>query len=456
METDAVMEPTRTPFQKEINTIRNPFMLDTPDHLIIQRSDFIYKSNKDFTRVYHMKARFLDVDHVCDAFKVARIGCENVLRVLVAHKNPPNQSYYSIRKLVDHPFLVKSYEYYEDSYQAFIADEYFQGQNLYNYVVDKISIPEEEAAQIARQLLYAVNFLHQNYICLRGIVPGHVMVKHDKHTSIKLTGFKNACFCAYTTTLEEACPINNFTAPEVVEAKYNTKCDVWSIGAILYFMLGGELPFDGNEDTLPERILSAKLSFFNREWEDVSLEAKEFVMKLLNPDPKKRIPADEALIDHWILKYKPKIDQAEMDEAFMNMAKYEPKNKLQEMIWFYITDSIISSNETAELALIFEALDVGNNGRLSKIELVNKYPEDAVDHIMSHLDLNKSGYLEYSEFLMGALSRKRYLTPERIIEAFKMIDNNKDGYITFSDLKMTFLVYNQINSIIIRSGDVTR
>lgn len=94
----------------------------------------------------------------------------------------------------------------------------------------------------------------------------------------------------------------NYIAPEIVtEEKYNEKCDLWSIGAILYVMLAGKPLFVGksNKATL-DKVTKGKINLTGPNWEKKTDECKEFLMALLNRDPEERLSAQEALQHEWI------------------------------------------------------------------------------------------------------------------------------------------------------------
>jgi calcium-dependent protein kinase len=92
-----------------------------------------------------------------------------------------------------------------------------------------------------------------------------------------------------------------YIAPEVLKNKYNEKCDIWSIGVILYILLTGEIPFKGkNDHDTFELIKFGYLNFNGQEWKGVSNEAKIFVKKLLTIDPYSRPSAKYALDDPWV------------------------------------------------------------------------------------------------------------------------------------------------------------
>lgn len=92
-----------------------------------------------------------------------------------------------------------------------------------------------------------------------------------------------------------------YIAPEVLAHSYNEKCDVWSIGVLMYILLSGEPPFDGKSER--DILTSVKLGQYSlngREWTNISKEAKDLIKRMLTYKPEKRISAKEALSHKWI------------------------------------------------------------------------------------------------------------------------------------------------------------
>jgi len=95
-----------------------------------------------------------------------------------------------------------------------------------------------------------------------------------------------------------------YIAPEVLTHNYTEKCDVWSIGIILYILLSGGIPpFLGSDDQILSAIQNFRgvWSFSHERFRNVSNEAKDFMRRLLDKDPTSRISAVDALQDPWIL-----------------------------------------------------------------------------------------------------------------------------------------------------------
>ena len=91
-----------------------------------------------------------------------------------------------------------------------------------------------------------------------------------------------------------------YVAPEVLKGNYDFSCDIWSLGVILYIMLCGYPPFEGdNNKEIFKRVLQQKLEFDPEDWTEISSEAKDLITRMLEKDPSGRITVNDAMKHHW-------------------------------------------------------------------------------------------------------------------------------------------------------------
>lgn len=167
-----------------------------------------------------------------------------------------------ILQLVDHPNIVKLYEIFEDSKYIHIVMEICTGGDLFDYLINKRTLTEQEVAQILSKLMAAVNHLHNLKICHRDIKPENcLLMSNEPNAEIKLVDFgMSSKFGDNIMTTMVGTPY--YLAPEVLKARYGKECDVWSFGVLMYLLLSGKQPFKGTDiNDLFRKILVAEYCF---------------------------------------------------------------------------------------------------------------------------------------------------------------------------------------------------
>lgn len=179
-------------------------------------------------------------------------------------------------------------------------------------------------------------------------------------------------------------------------------------------------------------MISHSLLFLGDAWDIVSKEAKELVKRMLTYDQTKRISAGEALKNPWLMKMTLKSKGVIISKAmpaFENLKKFRADTKLKQAAMTYIVSQLIDEKEKKELQKIFQSLDKNGDGKLSRQELIEGYQavygglasaELAI--AFEAIDIDKSGSIDYHEFLMAALSDKKVLSEKNIKEAFNLMD----------------------------------
>ena len=189
---------------------------------------------------------------------------------------------------VDHPNIVEYYETYDDVNYLYLVMENCPGGELFDsndiFKKDGADYTEMDAANITAKCLEALHHCHSLGIVHRDIKPENIMFGADGE--IRLVDFGLAKESA--TKMKTFAGTPYFMAPEVINHNYNQKCDVWSLGCVLYMLVTGKLPFDGN----------SKVEVFhkinNAEYQEpsyVSPECRDLIKKMLTVDPNKRVSA---------------------------------------------------------------------------------------------------------------------------------------------------------------------
>jgi len=210
-----------------------------------------------------------------------------------------------ILKKIKHPNIVCLKEMYETPEKLYLVMELVTGGELFDKIVEKGQYSEKDASVIVKNLLSAVEYLHQNNIAHRDLKPENLLLRGGQvDTDVMLSDFGLSKIVGVESMMETACGTPYYVAPEVLSASgYDKEVDLWSVGVITYLLLCGFPPFYG--ESLPEvfeQIMKAEFDFPEPYWNDISKEAKDLIQKLLVVDAKKRLTATQALKHAWIEK----------------------------------------------------------------------------------------------------------------------------------------------------------
>ena len=115
-----------------------------------------------------------------------------------------------------------------------------------------------------------------------------------------------------------------YIAPEVMKGNYTEKCDLWSIGVMLYIMLCGAPPFNGSDDQILKKVEKGVWTFRGQAWGSISEDAKDLVTNLMEPDIKLRLSAVDALAHPWIKeKVKTKFNEKVAIKAVNSLQSFQ-------------------------------------------------------------------------------------------------------------------------------------
>jgi len=184
--------------------------------------------------------------------------------------------------------------------------EFASGGELFDAIVKKGSYSETDAAKIIRQILEAIQYVHNHGIAHRDLKPENLLLVQSEtgEDIIKIADFGlSKDFGA--EQLQTSCGTPDYVAPEVLMGEpYDMGVDIWSIGVISYVLLCGFPPFYGDsQKELFENIMNGTYDFPDPEWTEVSDQAKDFIKKILVVDVEKRASAEECLQHEWIKEY---------------------------------------------------------------------------------------------------------------------------------------------------------
>ena len=210
-------------------------------------------------------------------------------------------------KNLDHPNIVKYYNYLKEENHIYIIMEYLEGNTLKQYIDENSdNINEDIARNIIKQLLNAISYLHYSCdICHRDIKPENIMFTEKKDIShIKLLDFGLSSDSFESKLKMQNCGTLTYMAPEQISnLTYSKGVDIWSVGIILYMLLNkGKNPFYNKEDSTETLIynINNKEIEFDLENCPISAIGRHLIYKLLDKNPSYRYSARLALNHPWI------------------------------------------------------------------------------------------------------------------------------------------------------------
>ena len=365
-----------------------------------------------------------------------------------------------LRKL-DHPNILKINDFFSTKKEYFLITEFCPEGELFYEIKNFAPFDEALAGWYMKQILSAVHYCHKSKIIHRDLKPENILIyQRNKKgfNSIKIIDFGTAIL--FNKKDKNLAGSIYYLAPEIISKnrKYTEKCDIWSCGIIMYILLTGKPPFNGDSDEeILKKILQNHLDLEKYPWSVISLKAKDLIKKLLETDTKKRITAEEALNHEWF-KCK-QVNTQETSGLFKvknpdlllnNLINYRTDNPLRCAVLAYLIHNNMQLEHVHEAIKLFNKMDLNGDGQISKdelyiglkdfLELSGDKLKNNVDIIFNNLDTDHNGFIEYEEFIRAAVNKKIFYSTNYLRFAFDYFDRDKNGCISFDEIKNIFFI----------------
>ena len=403
-----------------------------------------------------------------------------------------------ILKNLDHPNIVKLYEFFEDEKNYYMVSEFCDQGDLYDKMQKLYYMNQIVVKFLMEQILNAVAYLHS-----RGVFHGDIKLENimlytttnkDKEKlrftliSKQLTydkslektiddTFKNGkknllnsksiniindmlnyeiklidfgCSKLFTKRGERKSGIigtSYYCSPEVIDDLYDETCDEWACGVLMYLLLCGQCPFGGKtEKEIFDKIKKCEYDFSPIQFKNVSKNCIDLIKKLLEPKKSRRIKAKDALKHPFFtesfnpeLAFTLNID----DSIIMNLSHVtQPYSQFHRAVLSYMCINYISKDEETKLRKVFRFIDTDGKSYLTKAKIDKALKENGnlctifqVQKILDTLDIDKNGVIEYQEYIQGLCDKKALFCEKNLKNLFAYMDSKNKGYLTSDDIK---------------------
>ena len=239
-----------------------------------------------------------------------------------------------MKELVDVENVVTLIDFYEQPKTFYVVQFFALGGDVFDKIAKRTSYTEQDARELAVKLLKTMAAIHERKICHRDMKPENLLLsnKHDD-TSILLADFGFAKHVP-EDGLKTRCGTPAFVAPEIlVGNRYNEQVDMWSVGCLLYMLIGGYPPFqDESHRGLFRKIRAADFTFHDMYWRNVSIHAKQLISKLLTVDPIFRLDAKAALATTWLEIKSENLSSRDLSSSISELKKFNAKRTFKSAI----------------------------------------------------------------------------------------------------------------------------
>jgi len=202
-----------------------------------------------------------------------------------------------------HDHIIQLYDVFDERSYIYLVTEQMLGGELFDRIVQKAYYNEKTARDLCKILFESIAYCHSKRVAHRDLKPENLLlVSKDDDSQMKIADFGFAKKAPDDECLSTQCGTPGYVAPEILEGvKYGLQADMWSLGVIVYILLGGYPPFiENTQKSLFRKIRRGEYEFHEQYWKSVSKGAKDLIGQLLTVDPKKRITAEGALNNPWI------------------------------------------------------------------------------------------------------------------------------------------------------------
>eukprot|EP00931_Biecheleriopsis_adriatica_P065491 TRINITY_DN40012_c0_g1_i1.p1 TRINITY_DN40012_c0_g1~~TRINITY_DN40012_c0_g1_i1.p1 ORF type:complete len:726 (+),score=202.35 TRINITY_DN40012_c0_g1_i1:74-2251(+) len=426
----------------------------------VSKSQFV-TCKKNFDEEYTMldlcgKGAFGECFWVSHRVSKSKRVCKKISK---AEANVPAEEVASeldILKKLDHPNVLRVFEWFEDNESFRLVVEAAPGGDLKHLLASTREQWQEEAAshpgleehltcQLMHQASQALSYVHSMQVVHRDIKPANLLLASAdiSRPRLLLADFGVAEIFQESWAVSSALRGTiAYMAPEVFANETSALSDVWALGIVTYELLTAERPFSAdNPMAMYGQLKLSSLNLDKVKDAGASEEAVAFIARLLMKDPAKRPSAAEVLSDPWLL-------ESHRENKLSGRKARKARNSLMNFTHMsYVAKASMNciaaqmdSSKLEGLSDVFQSLDTDGDGKLSAAELAAGLAElgidpDNIQQLLSTVDMDGDGSIQYSEFVASLLHAQGRLVDDVVFHAFHVFDMNGDGHISLDELR---------------------
>mmetsp|Transcript_30867 Transcript_30867/g.76776 ORF Transcript_30867/g.76776 Transcript_30867/m.76776 type:complete len:291 (-) Transcript_30867:2-874(-) len=244
-------------------------------------------------------------EHVLTGHKVA-IKILNRKKIKAIDMEEKVRREIKILRLFMHPHIIRLYEVLETPHDIFVVMEYVKGGELFDYIVEKGRLGENEARHFFQQIVSGVEYCHRNMVVHRDLKPENLLKKADG--TVKICDFGvSELFSDEDAAAGDAAEVTAavgtpaFLAPEIAQGgrARGKPSDIWSLGVCLYYIVCGAVPFPGSTVLeVTARIMSDEVLIPP----SITPSLGSLLKGILDKNPATRMTLEQIMRHEWVTK----------------------------------------------------------------------------------------------------------------------------------------------------------
>jgi len=254
---------------------------------------------------------------------------------------------------INHSNIIMLYDVFDEKGFYYLITEKMLGGELFDRIVQKSFYNEKEARDVCKILFLAIGHCHSKTVAHRDLKPENLLLASESDDSnLKIADFGFSKKCPTRRCLKTQCGTPGYVAPEILEGEpYDMQADMWSLGVIVYILLGGYPPFiEQNQRDLFKKIRKGDYEFHDEYWNQISQDAKDLISSLLTVNPDDRATAKIVLSSKWITGDDAHLAGKDLGANLEKFKAFNAKRKFKAAV-----STIMAANKLTSLGVNFQA-----------------------------------------------------------------------------------------------------